>query len=377
MVTTALTLLVFYVGTRYRLPLVFPLAVFAGKTVDDVLSRWQKKQVAFAQLGAVVVALIVSWILCVVPMTERMHFVTALGYRNLGENYHTQAGNAVKGEAAYHKGLALFDASSGFGHTTLSLNAESELHVLLGNALLDQQKYDSAITSYRDARRIDQRMTDALSRLAFAYYTKATRQTSSGQAPSRALLDTARDYAGQYRNGDTLSVPANALLGDIYAARQNPDSALQIYRYMARLDTLNVPAIVATADIEFGQGDTGQAVTDLTRAAGIDSFNLVPIWKLGLAYGIRGDHAGVRALLGAAVDRVERNPRVLQAVLHSQAFSSYIDTKYYLAIAALNLQEWDLAVRQAEAILKMVPDHKPAQQLLQDAHNHKPPERPQ
>jgi 4-amino-4-deoxy-L-arabinose transferase-like glycosyltransferase/cytochrome c-type biogenesis protein CcmH/NrfG len=372
-VATVLTLLVFYVGSRYRLPLILPLAAFAGAGTDWIIKRFRQRRTPWPELGTTLFALILSAVFCGVPLRSRYDFVTALGYRNLGENYLTQAGDPARAIRALDQGLAGFDAYADFGHTVLSMNAHSDLLTLRGTAFMSLQKYDSAIADFRSALKADPRTTDPLSKLAHAYYVKAASQADATHPPARPPLDTALQFVQQWRQNDSMGVAPNALLGDICVARGDTGSALDAYNCVLRLDTLNVAAYLGSGDLYMGKGDTAQALALYQRAARCDTFSLLPALKLGFAYGVSGDHANVRKTLGAAADRVERNPQALQAVLRSQAFSSYIDIKYYLGIAGLNLGEWELAASQAQAILKLIPDNKAAQQMLQNAHDHVKP----
>jgi tetratricopeptide (TPR) repeat protein len=368
-ISTALTLLVFYVGIRYRLPLILPLTIFAGVGIDRILGLWQKRNLAFAELGGAIVFLILSWVLCTVPLGRAYDFIPTLGYRNLGAAYHVRAHDPGRAEKAYDKGVAIFEANDYFGRTPIYANALSELLVLRGNARFDRQEYDSAFADYRRALAATPQKAEPISKLALGYFARATRTATPGPPPTRGLLDTALFYANEWQQADSMNPQARALLGGVYLARGDSDLALQSCRQVVQIDSLFLPAHLMMGGLFLAKGDTARALLSYQWAARSDSFDLRPPVKLGSIYAAQGKNAQAAATFKSATERVERDPKYRQVLLKSPIAGAYVDLKFYLARAYLTLRQYDAAILQAQDVLALAPGHKGAQQLLQIARN--------
>lgn len=372
--STALTLLVFYVGMRYRLPLILPLAVFAGGGLARLIEGRRRRRVILPELAITFASLVISGLLCTIPLNRRLAYTTAQGYRNLGQVWDDQARNPARAEQMYDKALSIFTSFKMFGRTPLSAGAKSELLYLRGNAFMDQQKYDSAVMDFKNARQANPRMDVVLPKLASAYLRRALAQRQRLPGPARAGLDTALAYARDWYTRDSLAPPASVLLGDIYAAQGDTASAQQDYRAAIRLDSAQAPAWTALGDISLGRGDTAGAIDAYTRASRQDTLNLLLAIKLGTAFGRMGNHVQAQAVFGTMLARLERRPNARQAILRTQSAANYLYLKYLLGDAYLGEHEWDKAVAQAQEILDLAPDYRPAQELLTNAQQHRVPE---
>jgi tetratricopeptide (TPR) repeat protein len=372
--STALTLLVFYVGMRYRLPLVLPLAVFAGGGLTRLIEGRRRRRVILPELAITVVPLVISGLLCTIPLNRRLAYTTAQGYRNLGQVWDDQARNPARAEQMYDKALSIFTSFKTFGRTPLSAGTRSELLYLRGNAFMDQQKYDSAVRDFKNARQANPRMDVVLPKLASAYLRRALAQRNQSPAASRQQLDTALAYARDWHARDSLAPGASVLLGDVFAAQGDTALAEQAYRAAIRLDSTQTPAWIALGDISLGRGDTAGAIDAYTRASRQDTLNLLPAIKLGTAYGRMGNHLQAQAVFGTMLARLERRPNARQAILHSQNAANYLYLKYLLGAAYLGEREWDKAAEQAQEILGIAPDYRPARELLTQAQQHRIPE---
>lgn len=370
---TTLTLLVFYVGMRYRLPLVLPLAVFAGGGLARLVELRRRRRAILPELAITVVPLVISGLLCTIPLNRRLAYTTAQGYRNLGQVWDDQVRNPARAEQMYDKALSIFSSFKTFGRTPLSAGTKSELLYLRGNAFMDQQKYDSAVMDFKNARQANPRMDVVLPKLASAYLHRALAQRQRSPGPARAGLDTALAYARDWYARDTLGPGTNVLLGDIYAARGDTAPAEQAYRAAIRLDSTQTGAWTALGDISFGRGDTAGAIDAYTRASRQDTLNPLPAIKLGTVFGRMGNHVQAQAVFGTMLARLERRPNARQAILRTKNAANYLYLKYLLGDAYLGEREWDKAAGQAQEILDLAPDYRPAQELLTNAQQHRVP----
>jgi tetratricopeptide (TPR) repeat protein len=371
-VATALTLLIFYVGTRYRLPLVLPLVIFAGIAGDHVIRRLEQKRWPFAESGLVIILLLVSWVFCAVPLTRTYAFVTGLGFRNAGEaEYHAR--DRRRAEKLYDKAIAIFDElGAANGPTALQQYSVSDVVTLRGDCFMDQQKYDSAAADYRQALKISPEASAPMPKLAMTFLAWA--HAKSGAAlDARALLDTALSYAQDWISTDSGTAQSYALRGDVYLARADSDEALTDYRKVTRLDTLSPGAYLAEANLYAVRGETDSAIAACRHVIRIDSFNLAGPLTLGNIYGAHGDNDSANRVFATAVGRIERDPKILKAVLQSQTGGTLLDLKYFLGISYLNLEDWSKAEQQAKDILAVAPKHQGAQQLLENAQKHVKP----
>jgi tetratricopeptide (TPR) repeat protein len=358
---------------RYRLPLVLPLAVFAGGGIARLIEGRRRGRAVLPELEITVAALVVSGLLCTIPLNRRLTYTTAQGYRNLGQVWNDQARNPVRAEEMYDKALDIFTSFRMFGRTPLSAETMSELLYLRGNAFMDQQKYDSAVMDFTNARQANPRMDVALPRLASAYLRRAQAQRQQAPGLARAELDTALAYARDWYGRDSLSAQAGVVLGDVYAARGDTAPAEQAYRAAIRLDSTQASAWSALGDISLGRGDTAGAIDAYTRASRRDTLNLLLAIKLGTAYGETGNYVRAEAALSTMLARVERQPNAEQAILRTPNAANYLYLKYLLGVAYLAEREWDKATEQAQEILRIAPGYRLAQELLTNAQQHRAP----
>lgn len=398
---SALTMLVFYVGSRYRMPLVLPMAAFAGAGLVRIVDRFRVRKFPFLELGLAGVVLVVSMILCAVPMARRHAFVTALGYRNIGETLHRKAGDTVRARRALDRAVEIFEDNAYFGGTRFAAYTLSEILMLRAEVYLTEGSFESAVAGFRDALRADPWMTDVLSRLALTYQAWALEHTRPGTREWSARLDTARLCAEAWLCTDTTSLQALALVGDIrlaladtagagasfqritdiapafaepyyalgriFLARADTASALGAYAALSRADTLNARARLETGRILEAQGQDKDAERLYRSAVLLDSLALEPGLRLGMLLAAREEHEAEASVYQGVLVRVERNPEYLNSVLRGPEFGLYLGLKLRLAAALLNLGEWERAARLCEDVLGLAPENSTARQLLDAA----------
>ena len=152
--STFLSLIIFVVSSRFRVPAAPLLAVFAGfglvQAVDAVRTRSSRTA---ALMGA---CLILALLPSLVPYPTPPITVEALG--NLGATYLT-IGEADKAMAMAEKALDVDPDSA-------------QAHNVLGGALQTKGKLDQAIQEYQEAIRIKPDFVDAHANLALIFYLK-------------------------------------------------------------------------------------------------------------------------------------------------------------------------------------------------------------
>jgi len=395
--TTFAILLVFYAGSRYRLPLILPLAAFAGAGLAQIADHWRHRRAGFVELIIVALVMVVSWVFCAVPLAKRYAFTTALGYRNLGEAQLAQ-GNPLRARRGLDKAVGIFEQHALFDRTTLATSALAEILALRGDVRLQERRADSAVADYHRALETDPRAAQPLAKLASAFFVSGTQFVPSGSVESRRLLDSALHYAEAWQTADTLSVQAQALAGDIQVARGDTTAALAAYQqfatragrgwqqallamaglYLARRDTVqalaaldellardstNLPAHLLKANVAAARQDSAGALAGYQLAGRLDTLAAEPTLRLGSYFAGRGDHLRAAATYATMVRRLEHNRRLLGEVLRSPAAGAYFETKLRWALALMNLRQWDEAREQIEGVRRVAPDHHTAVQL--------------
>jgi tetratricopeptide (TPR) repeat protein len=289
----------------------------------------------------------------------------------------------------------------------LAASSLAEIHALRGDVFTDEAAYDSAVADYRAALSVNPRATQPVSKLAFAYYSNATTSHPAGSWQARVLLDSALRYARAWLSFDSVRVQPLALLGDIsmarvdtgealaaycrlaavapafsptffalariHLARRDTVQAFATYRALLRADSLNAPAHVAVGDLYLTRADSGRAHQYYQKAAALGSLALEPALRLAALSSGRADHAGAAGILSATLGRIERNREYKAAVVGSPALGLYIEMRLRLAVACLNLHEWDKAGTQAQAVLTLAPGNTTAQQLLASSRERQTP----
>ncbi|MEO0074400.1 MAG: hypothetical protein ABIK43_07090, partial [candidate division WOR-3 bacterium] len=411
-----LVLLVFYAGSRYRLPLAIFLVIFAGEGLWNLVQQWQKRKLAFAGIAMTAVTLLISAVFTSVPLAKRYAFTTALGYRNLGESWLTPwrqgdveiPGNHKESRAALTKSLTIFEKHGLFDLTPVVAEALADIYRLRGDAWLKAadspeahrvQALDSSIQDYRAALRFGPPAPSKFGKLAFAFLQRAE-ATRAEQDERRSLLDSALLYVRIWKAADSLFADPIALEGDIQLATGDTARALDIYRllttrapgfepvyrlmaaiYLRKADTshaletyfsllnvdsTNVFANLGIGDIYLARRDTAHAIFRYERAATADTLALLPPLKMSLINVTRGRHAEAANILQRAVRRIEANHRFRSAILHSPPDAAlYSELKLRLCLAFMNLDRWDEAARQAREVLEFAPNHRTALQLAE------------
>lgn len=418
-----LVLLVFYAGSRYRLPMVPPLIVFAGAGLWNLVQQWRNRKLALARIAIVAVGLLVSSVFTSVPVAKRYAFTTALGYRNLGESWlapYRQGeieipGNHVESRRALNKSLSIFEENRLFDLTPVAAEALADIYRLQGDAWLratdnPEQRgaaLDSSIQNYRSSLLYGPPAPSKFGKLAFAFLQRAEASRFE-QKDYRSLLDSARSYARLWRSTDSLAADPVALEGDIELAAGDTAKALDIYRLLStiapgfepvyrlmiaiylqkadtnraletyhtllRVDSTNVFANLGVGDIYLARRETTQATLRYEHAAAADTFALLPPLKIALVHATMGRHAEAAEVLRRAVHRVETNSRFRNAILRSVSDATlYSELKLRLSLALMNLGKWDEAAQQASGVLEFAPNHRTASQLLEAARQHTVP----
>jgi 4-amino-4-deoxy-L-arabinose transferase-like glycosyltransferase len=145
----------------------------------------------------------------------------------------------------------------------------------------------------------------------------------------------------------------------LYSNHHNPASRQERLAYEELLAELShvrfqgqmFSGAVGKAQAELAQGDTSRAVAQLKAALERDSVDPDAVRLLGSVLGAQGQHAEVARLFTRAVAAHPDDPVL----------------RYNLALAALNAQNYTLALQQAETLAMMVPDHPWAIRLLEQA----------
>jgi tetratricopeptide (TPR) repeat protein len=404
--STVAVLLIFYAGSRYRLPLVLPLAVFAGAGAVRVYDRMRNRRLPLGELAVIGFVLVLSWIFCGVPLAKRFAFTSALGFRNVGEAWLTagagRPSTAPRGRAAFTKALSIFEQNDQFDLTPLSANALSEIYTLRGETYAAEAKYDSAIIDYRAAQAADTRASRPTSRLAVTFYIRGVSQRPADSAVAHACLDTALFYIADWRRFDTTALEPSALEGDVQLARGDTARALAKYgeltaavpRFepayraigtilLARGDTTkavanydrllaadsnNVFANLMLGDIAAARHDTARAFFRYERAATLDTLALLPPRQLAVLHSARGSHSEAAGVLTRIIGRIERTVDLRNGILGSPPDAAlYLEMKLRLALAFMNLNQWENAVAQTGEVLALNPGLATARQLADAA----------
>lgn len=400
-VTTLLILIVFYAGSRYRLPLVLPLCVFAGAGAMKLFDRWRERKLGALELAVFIPTLLLSWIFCSVPLEKRYAFTSALGFRNIGEAWLNNARSPARAKTALNRSLSIFDRYDQFDRTPLSGGALNEILVLRGDAFTMEGKYDSAAIDFRAAFAADPRAVRPLGRLALNFMLRATTPPLPPESTRRALTDTALSYVADWRQRDSSGLDPIALEGDVHMLRGDTARALENYgqliemapRYepayraicairLARRDTAaaiknclrllqsdsgNVYANVLLGDIFLSRGETSTAQFRYERGAA-ETLAMLPPQRLALLQASRRNHADAAALLERAIGRFERNPHLLRNVLQSPSDAQlYLELKLRLALSQAHQGKWDAAIAQLAEVLRIDPGNRTALQLNEAA----------
>lgn len=418
LITGLLVLLVFYAGSRYRLPVVPALLIFAGDGLWNLFQLWRRRKPALDRIALLAAVLLVSLVFASVPLAKRYAFTTALGYRNLGEAWLVPwrrgdvdiPGNPTESRGALAKSLSIFEKNGLFDLTPVAAEALADIYRLRGDAWLRATEtqgeqpgpaLDSSIQNYRAALQFGPPAPSKLGKLAFAFFRRA--QTSvAGLGERSALLDSSLYYVRAWRNADSLSADPIALEGDIelaagdttealriyrlltmkaprfepvyrlmtaiYLQRGDTNSALETYQALLGIDSTNAFANLGIGDIYISRGDTTRATFRYERAATGDTFALLPPLRMALVHTARRRHAEATDVLQRAIRRIETNNQFRKAILRSPPdLALYSELKLRLCLALMNLAKWEDAARQASEVLEFAPSHRTARQLLEAA----------
>ena len=358
----ALVPLVFYVTTRYRLPFVLPLIVLAGAGIDQVVRQWHKRNLALVELGITAIVLVASLVLFVVPIRPLHRSASAFDYRNIAETFHLDDGDLENATAYYDRALEVLGEARGLAgpgpdpDMALTLMMSGDCHRDAGDAR-------AALADYRAALNADPGLLDLAPRLARGFYDVA-RRLPPATPDRRALLTSSLVHSRRWLQGSDSSTDARLQFASTTLALGDTLRADSIFRAVLECDSTNTFALLSVGDILAAAGDSVAAIECFQQAAVSAPIALEPALRLGRWYAGSGGHGRARDVLRALLVHID-SLGVGQAELRRASWrDGYVELKLRLALAHLNLGEWDEAEAQAQQVLDLVPGQQTARQLL-------------
>jgi tetratricopeptide (TPR) repeat protein len=256
-----LSVLVFYVVARYRLPVVPILMLFAGLAVARGRGFLSSLKPAAAIVGLSALAVVTIW--CNIPAASA-DAMRAATYQNLGTALQ-EAGRLDEAAEAFHHALALEPDYA-------------PAHNSLGSVLRQQGHHDEAITELESALRLQPDFDDARFNLANA---RADRGDWAGAiAEYEAVLR---------RRPDAVDVQSN--MGIALASANRPGEAIEHFRVASTLAPQDAKAHYNLGHALLMRGDANGAVEHLTRALQLDPGDRTAHDELGSAYLAERDFA--------------------------------------------------------------------------------------
>ena len=227
-ISVFLSLIVFSVSSRYRVPAVPILAIFAGVGLTQVASFMHKRDLRGIAAAAACVGLISLFSLAPYPIPP----VMADAPGNLGAA-HLANGSADKAIVYLKKALAM--------------NPDSSLaHYNMGNALLAKRKLDEAVLHYQ--RAVEIRPDDETMRLGLG----------NALAKQGKFEDAMRQYS-KILQINPRSAEGHTALGAALAAQKRTDEAIQEYREAVRIKPDLAVAHYNLAAALYSKGEYSQA----------------------------------------------------------------------------------------------------------------------
>jgi tetratricopeptide (TPR) repeat protein len=303
----SLSLLLFYVVARYRLPIVPILMMFAALAVVRGREFVSTRRRGGAITGLTLLALLTLWCNIHVASADTMRAAT---YQNLGTTFQ-EAGQLQEAGDAFQRALALQPDY---------VPARNSL----GSVLRQQGRPDEAIAQLESALRL-QPDSDA------ARFNLANAKADRG------------DWAGAIAEYETLlrhrpnAVDVQSNLGIALASANRPGEAVEHFRAAATLAPQDAKAHYNLGHALLERGDSSEAVEHLARALQIDPGDRTAHDELGSAYLARQDFANAEHEFR---ESIRLSPQAAEA--HNN-----------LGIALASVGRFDEAMREFEMALRI------------------------
>jgi tetratricopeptide (TPR) repeat protein len=322
----SVSVLVFYVVARYRLPFVPILMMLAALAVVRGRAFAFTLKPARAITGVAVLAVVTLW--CNIPVASA-DAMRAASYQNLGTTLQ-EAGRLDEAVDAFQHALALEPDYA-------------PAHNSLGSVLRQQGHHDEAIAQLEAALRLQPAFDDARFNLGNA---RADRGDWAGAiAEYEALVR---------RRPDAVDVQSN--LGIALASANRAGEAVEHFRAAATLAPQDAKAHYNLGHALLMRGDSNEAVEHLARALQIDPGDATAHDELGSAYLARQDFANA-----------EREFRESVRLTPQAA-----DVHNNLGIALASVGRFDEATREFEIALRIDSRFDQARVNLRAAQNARP-----
>ena len=288
----AASVLVFYVSSRDRDPLLPFLALFAAAGLVEGwrgLRDRRPRQLVPGVAAAVALAVGANW-----PLLSRAAMQSATEDR-YGTAFREQ-GEPDQAVTHYRRALALNPDNTG-AHNNLgiTLRAQGQLeeavrelratlslasddpvaHYNLGNVLFDQGKADEALRHYRTALELAPGSVGAHNNLGILLY-------------ERGMLDEAADHFEEAIRLDPSDSRAYNNLGKVFEAQEDLATALPYYRRAVQTAPEDAEARGNLGWALFSQGQEDEAIRQLRRALESDQDAVAIHNRLGVALGTQG-----------------------------------------------------------------------------------------
>jgi|GEM_PF-432446 len=297
----SLSVILVFVSSRYRLPLVPILSILASLGVftfiRELSDRWWSHVVL---IGFIVIA---TMLLCVIPgpfceeepnyeaemyyalahrQGEKGNLQEAIRFYNLAleknprlHDAHNNLGAALVNLGNTDKGIAHFE------RVLSSLPEREDVHNNLGMALAQKKQFELAITHYKKAIRINPYFTEA-------YYNLANCLANTGEeekAIENYKLATCSkpDYVKAYYN-----------LANLYSSREEWNKAAKQYLNALRYDSENLDAINNLATVYLMQKNLTDAERYYNEVLRINPYFAPSQFGLGNVFYNKGDYENAR-----------------------------------------------------------------------------------
>jgi tetratricopeptide (TPR) repeat protein len=303
----SLSVLVFYVVARYRLPIVPILMMFAALAVVRGRAFVSTLKPSGAIAGLAFLAVVTLWCNIQVASADAMRAAT---YQNLGTTLQ-ETGRLEEAVEAFRHALALEPDYA-------------PAHNSLGSMLRQEGHHDEAIAQLESALRLQPDFDDARFNLANARADRG--DWARAIAEYEALLR---------RRPDAVDVQSN--LGIALAGANRPGEAVEHFRAAATLAPQDAKAHYNLAHALLMRGDSSEAVEHLVRALQIDPGDRSAHDELGSAYLAKLDFANAEREFR---ESVRLSPRAAE-------------THNNLGIALASVGRFEEAMREFEIALRI------------------------
>jgi tetratricopeptide (TPR) repeat protein len=350
----AAAILLFFVSTRYRLPIMIPATIFASALIWQCIDLVKSRE--FLKLGYVAVPLIGMTVCCNLPRYDRSN-------RDLAENAFyeglatSRAGDLEGALRKYEEALslrpdypmALYNISlihRRLGHEQEAQDALDELvtrnpnsfmaHLIAGKARLDNGNFAAAESELKSALRINPRSAEALVNLGHLYRTM--KDTTQAMSVLRSALSI-----------NPKSYKAYNQIGALYYEKGDLINAEANFREAYRLNGTYVSALNNLATVLSSRNRIDEAERLLVRANFVDPTDVSVLLNLG-SVKLRKKHA--KEALNLFDSAVSLAPRMPQA-------------HHYRGVALASLGQLNEARAAFREALRLDPGFEPARKQLE------------